>query len=118
MFIKPAIHLSIGDSLHILFVLLPEPLRSYFVSTMASQTTDTDLFTRLAKLPPNVIALIVDNLLKCILPPLLYFPPIQETTIAILSHVTDRVWNMRKLIFIVSTTMVVTALCSAFSFLN
>lgn len=66
---------------------------------MASQTTDTDLFTRLANLPPNVIALIVDNLLKCILPPLLYFPPIQEiTTIAILSHVsiTDRVWRHEK----------------------
>ena len=53
---------------------------------MASQTTDTDLFTRLANLPPNVIALIVDNLLKCILPPLLYFPPIQEITTIVLSH--------------------------------
>ena len=41
-------------------------------------TTDIDLFQEVAKLPYEVIALIVSYLPKCILPQLLYFQPIQR----------------------------------------
>ena len=40
--------------------------------------TDIDVFVGLGKLPSDVIRTIVDYLPKCMLPELLYFPPIRE----------------------------------------
>ena len=54
-------------------------------------TTDIDLFQEVAKLPYEIIALIVSYLPKCILPQLLYFQPIQrEVASTILSDVNVR----------------------------
>ncbi|KHC29382.1 hypothetical protein W5O_06009, partial [Candida albicans Ca6] len=59
-------------------------------------TTDIDLFQEVAKLPYEVIALIVSYLPKCILPQLLYFQPIQrEVASTILSdvNVTESIYR-------------------------
>ena len=45
---------------------------------METSNTSIELFSETAKLPSEVIAIIVGYLPKCILPNLLYFPPIRE----------------------------------------
>ena len=45
---------------------------------MTIKTIDTNLFLELAKLHPEDIARIISYLPKCILPNLLYFPPIKD----------------------------------------
>ena len=45
---------------------------------MTIETIDIDLFLEIAKLHPNVIAQIFGYLPKCLLPHLLYFPPIRD----------------------------------------
>ncbi|KHC43436.1 hypothetical protein MGQ_00591, partial [Candida albicans P76067] len=55
---------------------------------MTILSTDVDLFSEVAKLPSEVITIIVDHLPKCILPELLHFPPIRrEIASTILSDV-------------------------------
>ena len=41
-------------------------------------TTDVNLFQEVAKLPSEIIAIIIGYLPKCVLPELLYFPPIKK----------------------------------------
>lgn len=51
--------------------------------------TDTDVFVGLGKLPSDIVATIVDYLPRCMLPELLYFPPIREVVAsAILSKMS------------------------------
>ena len=45
---------------------------------MTILSTDVDLFSEVAKLPSEVITIIVDHLPKCILPELLHFLPIRR----------------------------------------
>ena len=55
---------------------------------MTILSTDVDLFSEVAKLPSEVITIIVDHLPKCILPELLHFLPIRrEIASTILSDV-------------------------------
>ena len=55
---------------------------------MTILTPDVDLFSKVAKLPSEVITMIIDHLPKCVLPELLYFPPIRkEIASTILSDV-------------------------------
>ena len=51
---------------------------------MTIETIDIDLFLEIAKLHPNVIAQIFDYLPKCLLPHLLYFPPIREIAASVI----------------------------------
>ncbi len=56
--------------------------------TSTSSYTNVDFFSDLGKLPPEVITLIIDNIPKCMLPQLLYFPPIRKAVASsILSNV-------------------------------
>ena len=76
----------------ILFSLTPITPRALNQSTDAwllinSMTTatikiDTALFIRLAKLPSEIVAYIIGFLPKCMLPELLYFPPIKEIVVS------------------------------------
>lgn len=55
---------------------------------MTRAKNNADFFTKLAKLPPKVITIIIDELPKCILAELLYFPSIREVVAStILSNV-------------------------------
>lgn len=66
---------------------------------MLSTNTNIDFFIELAKLPSEVVVLIIDCLPKCILPELLYFPPIRRIVAsAILSdvHITKNVRRHKK----------------------
>lgn len=51
---------------------------------MTIETIDIDLFLGIAKLHPNVIAQIFGYLPKCLLPHLLYFPPIREIAASVI----------------------------------
>ena len=45
---------------------------------MSSTSMDIDIFAKLAKLPLEIITIILDYLPKCILPKLLYLSPIRK----------------------------------------
>ncbi|KGU28176.1 hypothetical protein MGM_03646 [Candida albicans P75063] len=51
---------------------------------MVIKTTDPDFFNELIKLPSEVLTLIIWFLPKCMLPQLLYFPPIKEIVASVI----------------------------------
>lgn len=49
---------------------------------MSHSDPDVALFVGLGNLPLDIIAIIIDYLPKCILPNLLYFPPIRKIVVS------------------------------------